>query len=292
MLNCSQVELVLDARANLGECPVWDDRSSTLVWVDVMAAAVHQFDPATGRDSAIEVGQPVGAVGLRRSEGLVLALRDGFALLHSDGALEFIADTERDLPDNRMNDGKVDSQGCFWAGTMAFGLSRGAGTLYRLEPGHAVTPMLRGLSLSNGLGWSPDDRTMYLIDSLEQVLMAFDFEAATGALSNRRDLVLFTSAEGLPDGMTVDSEGFLWVAIYGAGAIRRFTPGGALDTVLELPVSQPTCCAFGGEDLGDLYITSASQQKEPADLAKEPSLGGIFRCRPGVAGLPPTRFAG
>jgi sugar lactone lactonase YvrE len=289
----TDIELVLDARANLGEGPVWDDRSGVLVWLDIMAGAVHRYDPTTGANSTIDVGQPVGGIAPRTAGGYVLALRDGIAAMDDDGALSVVSDIEKDVPGNRFNDAKCDSAGRFWAGTMASDLTPGAATLYRIDPDGSATPAVPAMTLSNGLGWSPDDTTMYHIDSLEYGLDAFDFDAASGSLSNRRRLITCDpDTDGIPDGMTVDAEGFLWIAYYAGGAVRRYSPDGALDHVLELPVSQPTCVAFGGEDLGDLYITTANQQKSPRDLANEPTLGGLFRTRPGVTGLPANAFAG
>jgi sugar lactone lactonase YvrE len=292
MSHLDEVELVLDARANLAEGPVWDDRSGELVWVNLMAHEVHRFDPTSGTDRVVDVGQPVGAAGLRVSDGLVLALRDGFGLIGSDDELALVAPTELELASNRMNDGKPDTKGRFWAGTTAFDFSRGAGTLYRLDADLTVTPVVAGMSLSNGLGWSPDDRLMYLIDSVDACLDVFAFDAPSGEISGRRHLVEFDNSDGLPDGMTVDAEGYIWVAMYSGAALRRFSPDGTLDRILHLPVSQPTCCTFGGPDLTDLYITTASQLRSDEELAREPTLGGIFRCRPGVAGLPANRFAG
>jgi len=289
----TDIELVLDARANCGEGPLWDNRSGVLVWIDIMPGEVHRFDPETGTDSVTEVGQPVGAIALRAAGGYALALRDGIAAMDGDGQLKVISDVEKDVPTNRFNDAKCDSAGRFWAGTMAFDLTPGAATLYRIDHDGSATAAVPGMTLSNGLGWSPDDTTMYLVDSLEYGLDAFDFDAASGSLSNRRRLITCDAeADGIPDGMAVDAEGYLWVAYYAGGAVRRYSPDGTLDHVLEMPVSQPTCVAFGGDDLGDLYITTANQQKSPEDLAKEPTLGGLFRTRPGVTGLPTNAFAG
>jgi sugar lactone lactonase YvrE len=288
-----EIELVLDARANLGESPVWDDRSGVLMWVDIMAGAVHRYDPRSGADSVTEVGQPVGAIAPRTAGGYVLALRDGIAVMDDDGALGVVSDVEKDVPANRFNDAKCDTAGRFWAGTMAFDVTPGAATLYRIDPDGTTAAMVRDVTLSNGLGWSPDDSTMYYIDSLAYGLDAFDFDVASGTLSSRRRLITCDpKTDGLPDGMAVDAEGNLWIAFYGSGAVRRYTPAGKLDHVLALPVSQPTCVAFGGEDLGDLYITTANQEKSPEALAKEPILGGLFRARPGVSGLPANGFAG
>jgi sugar lactone lactonase YvrE len=291
------VELLLDAHAQVGEGPVWDDASGTLVWVDIMGNAVHRYDPATSQDRAIDVGQPVGAAVLRRDgNGLVLALRDGFGMLdEGSGQVQLVAPVEADVPTNRMNDGKCDPQGRFWAGTMAFNPTPGTptGAMYRLDPDLQVIRVLDGVTLSNGLGWSPDGRHMYYIDSMTQGLDVFDFEPAYGSLSNRRRLISIPPGEGLPDGMTVDAEGGLWIALHGSGSIRRYTPDGRADPdhVVRVPPAMVTCCAFGGPDLTDLYITTMSLGLSEAGRSAQPLAGALFRCRPGLRGLPANRFA-
>jgi sugar lactone lactonase YvrE len=287
------VELVLDAHAQVGEGPVWDDASGTLVWVDIMGNTVHRYDPATGRDRAIDVGQPVGAAVLRRDgNGLVLALRDGFGMLdESSGQVQLVAAVEADVPTNRMNDGKCDPGGRFWAGTMAFEVTPGVAALYRLDPNLQASRMLSGVTLSNGLGWSPDGRQMYYIDSVTQGLDVFDFEPADGSLGERKRLITIPPGEGLPDGMTVDAEGGLWIALHGSGSIRRYTPDGRVDRVVRVPPKMVTCCTFGGSDLTDLYITTMSIGLSAAGRRAQPLAGALFRCRPGVRGLPPDRFA-
>jgi sugar lactone lactonase YvrE len=288
-----EVELLLDAQALVGEGPVWDDATDTLVWVDIMGNAVHRYDPATGQDHAIDVGQPVGAAVLRRDgQGLVLALRDGFGLLdEASGQLQLVAPVEADLPTNRMNDGKCDSGGRFWAGTMAFEVTPGVAALYRLGPDLQVSRMVSGVTLSNGLGWSPDDRYMYYIDSMTQGVDVFDFDASDGSLGERRRLITIPPDEGLPDGMTVDAEGGLWVALHGSGSIRRYTPDGRVDRVVRVAPRMVTCCAFGGPELTDLYITTMNLGLSEADRRAQPLAGALFRCRPGVRGLPANRFA-
>ena len=283
------VELVLDVRAELGEGPVWDDRAGVLVWVDILVGHVHRYDPATGADAVTDVGQPVGAVGLREHGGLVLAVRDGFALLDDGGATpRLLVAVEREDPETRMNDGEVDPAGRFWAGTMELGAASGRGSLYRLDPGGTVTRVLTDVSISNGLGWSPDERTLYYIDSPMQRIDAYDYARASGTIANRRTVAEIEPADGLPDGLAVDAEGCLWVALWGGSSVRRYTPEGRLDLAVELPVSQVSSCAFGGPGLDELYVTSARTDLDET----EPAAGGLFRLRPGVRGLPARRFAG
>lgn len=284
-----QASLVLDAHARLGEGPVWDQERGQLVWVDIESGSLHRFNPATGASERQDVGQPVGVVALCTDDALVLALRDGFGRLDG-GRLSMIAEVEADRPGNRMNDGKVDSAGRFWAGTMACDASHGAGSLYRLDPDRRVRTLLTGLTIANGLDWSPEDRTMYFIDSASGGVDAFAYEPGDGAIANRRRLIEIPRALGVPDGMTVDAEGCLWVAIWGGGVVRRYTPDGVLSGEVSLPVSQVTSCAFGGKDLGDLYMTSAAGGLAPEHLEQEPYAGGLFHCRPGLVGRAAHRF--
>lgn len=288
-----KVEIAVEARAQLGEGPIWDGASGQLVWVDIMACRVHRFTPDAEDDESADVGQPVGAVAARITPGLVLAMRDGFGVLDTDtGDVQMIASAEAHVKGNRMNDGKCDSAGRFWAGTMAFDQSAAAGALYRLERDHSVAKMIQGVSISNGLCWSADDRSMYYIDSPTQGVDVFDFDAASGGLSNRRRVIDIPKEAGLPDGMTIDEQGFLWVALYGGGAVRRYSPEGELDLTIELPAAQITSCTFGGNDFRDLYITSAAQELSEEALAAQPHAGALFVCRPGPAGLPANRYAG
>lgn len=291
----SEAVLILDAHANVGEGPTWDDRGNVLIWVDIMGNAVHVYDPATGKDRVVDVGRPVGAAGLRQSGGLVLALRDGFGLLDTDlGNLRMVAEVEADNPGNRFNDGKVDPAGRFWAGSMAFEESRrGAGSFYRLDPNYQVTRMLGDVSISNGMDWTPDNRRMYYIDTPTGGIDVFDFDLERGEIANRQRWVSFERSEGWPDGMTLDAEGAVWVALHGSGTVRRYLPDGSLDQVIRVPSAKMvTSCAFGGADLGDLYITSMSRGLTPEGLRDQPHAGALFRCRPGVKGRQPFRFAG
>ena len=291
--NNARIELVLDAHADTGEGPVWDHRDQSLLWVDVTRGVVHRLHPTTEIDSRVEVGQHTGALALRAQGGLVLAVREGFAGFDFEkGDLRPIADTEGARPTNRMNDGKVDGAGRFWAGSMAYSETGSAGSLYRLEPDGSVTTVLTGIGISNGLGWSPDNRVMYYIDSLAAGLDAYDFEIDTGEISDRRRLIDVQPESGIPDGMTVDEEGGLWLALWNGGCVRRYAPDGSLERTIGLPVRQVTCCTFGGGDLGDLYITTAARGLSPRELEDQPRAGGVFRLRPGVRGMPSQEYAG
>jgi sugar lactone lactonase YvrE len=287
-------ELLDDARATIGEGPVWDDRSRRLLWVDIPAGLVHRFDPTTGESSSLKVGQPVGAVGLGADGGLVAAVRDGFAFFAPGSAtMTRLMPVERSLTGNRMNDGKCDSRGRFWAGTMAVDHTPEAGTLYRLERTNgddAVTAIFSGITVANGLDWSPDNRLMYYIDSPTQRIDVFDFDEESGALINRRAFVEIPVADGMPDGMTVDAEGHLWVALFRGAKVRRYRPDAGIDLEVNLPVTLVTSCAFGGPGHESLYITTARHRLTPAEAAEQTMAGGVFVCRPGPAGRLPFRF--
>jgi sugar lactone lactonase YvrE len=285
------VEPVLDAAAELGEGPSWDERTRRLIWVDITKGIVHRFDPASGEDERFGIGQPVGAAVPTTDGQLALAVSDGFSMLDpASGRIERIADVETDVADTMMNDGKCDPAGRFWAGTKDANGSRPIGALYRLDPDRRPITVLRGVTVSNGLGWSPDRTTMYYIDSPTHRIEVFDFDLDTGQVANRRTLVELPENWGLPDGMTVDEEGFLWVAFWSGSAVRRFDPEGQVVATVEFPVSQVTSCAFGGDDLSDLYVTSARNSLSETHLSEQPQAGGLFRLRPGVRGLPAHPF--
>lgn len=279
-------ELVLDAGASLGEGPVWDPERNQLIWVDIDAGLVHRLDPGSADASTLEVGQPVGAVVPRRSGGLALAVRDGFALIEDgDSRVRLVAPLEADDPDTRMNDGACDRAGRFWAGTLSAS-RRPSGALYRWTGEKEPARMLDGLTISNGIGWSPDDRQMYYIDTGTGGVDAFDFDLASGGIANRRQLIVIDPAAGKPDGLAVDADGGVWVAVWGGSAVHRYAPNGSLDRRVAVPVTQVTSCCFGDRDLGTLYITSAARG------VHEPHAGALFACRPGCTGLPTAAFRG
>ncbi len=292
-MNSERAELVLDAKADLGEGPIWDDRRGQLVWVDIMAGRVNLFDPLTGGNRSIEVGVPVGAAALRESGGLVLAVKDGFAALDTEtGTMSRLGGFPDAADDIRMNDAKCDRQGRLWAGTMALDLREGAGAFYRLDPDGGVSAMLTDVTCSNGTDWSPDGKLMYYVDSMTRRIDCFDYDALSGAVSGRRTFVAIELQDAAPDGLTVDSEGNIWVALWGGWCVRCYSPDAKLIGSVEVPASQSSSCTFGGEELDELYITSARTGLSEADLAGQPLAGGLFRIRPGVKGVRANRFAG
>jgi sugar lactone lactonase YvrE len=280
-------ELVLDARAVIGECPLWDSRVGVLWWVDIPAGVVHRYEPSHAVDYTINVGQDVGAVALRSQGGLVLALRNGFAVLDGDGAVASIARLDEDDPRLRLNDARCDSRGRLWSGTLRDDFASGVAALYRLDPDHSLHRMLDGVTISNGLDWSPDGAILYYADSATGAVDAFDFDVERGILGSRHQIVQLPLDLGIPDGLTVDVEGFLWIAVFGGGQVRRHAPDGRLDTVIELPVRWVTSCGFGGSNLERLYVTSGRERDPDAALA-----GGLFCAEPGVRGRPQHAFGG
>ena len=270
--------------ATLGEGPVWDDQDQALYWVDIPEGLVHRMD-ASGSFTTWDVGQPAGAVVPRASGGLVVAVRDGFVTLDpASGEVAPLAAVENDRPENRMNDGSCDRAGRFFAGTMADDESPHAGTLYRLDPDLSVTTLVTGVGISNGIGWSPDERLMYYIDSHAHQVDVFDYDAATGAIEGRRPFAAVGGGDVVPDGLTVDADGGVWVAVWGASAVLRHDPDGRVRESVELPAARVSSCAFGGPGLDRLYISTAAG---PGTLG-----GALFVCEPGVTGQPSHPFRG
>ncbi len=290
----NDVDVVVRARGTPAEGPVWDRRRRVLWWVDITGRTVHAFDAFTATDTATTLDTMVAAVAPRRDkEGLVAAVRDGFAFLDPHtAALDPIHTLEPTDPPVRMNDGKCDPRGRFWAGTMGLLGEDGAGALHRLDPDGRVHTMLIGLGVSNGMDWSDDQLTMYYIDSHAGGVDVFDYDADSGAISSRRRLVDIPRSDGVADGMTLDADGRLWVAIHRGGCVRRFSPAGDLLAVIELPVGQVTSCAFGGDELSDLYITTSAARLTPAELEAKPLAGSLFVCRPKAKGRPANTYAG
>jgi sugar lactone lactonase YvrE len=287
------LQVAVGSRACLGEGPSWDAREGVLWWVDIEANLVHRYDPLRRSDDSIDVGQAVGAVVPREKGGLVVALRDGVAFLDPiSQQVELFGPVERERQENRMNDAKCDSAGRLWAGTMADSEAPGAGALYRIDADYTISTALDGVTISNGLGWSPDDRYMYYIDTGTQQVDLFDYDITSGRATGRRTFVEIPVEFGMPDGLAVDAEGFVWVAMWQGSSVRRYSPEGTLEYVLQVPASQVTSCAFGGLDLGDLYITTATTGLSDSELRGEASGGALFCCRPGVSGLPTNSFGG
>ncbi|MER5514364.1 SMP-30/gluconolactonase/LRE family protein [Streptomyces sp. NPDC002763] len=246
-------EVAVAAEATLGEGPTWDAATGRLVWIDVLGARIHTYDPATGRRTIRTAEQHIGAVKPRANGGLVLNLRDGVGLLDPDDTFRWLH--REPVPGRRANDAAVAPDGSLWAGTMRYDETVGGGTLSRVTGDGSVTTLLPDVTVSNGTGWSPDGSRVYYVDTPTRRVDVFDYDGELPA--NRRPLVTIEEGAGFPDGLTVDAEGCVWVALWGGGAVRRYTPDGELDRVISLPASLTTACAFGGPDLTDLYVTTA-----------------------------------
>ncbi len=289
----SEWSVVVDCHNLLGEGPWWDARTGTLLWVDIDARRVHRLDPSSGRTATRDLDQKPSAVTGRATGGLALALEDGIWVADSDGgAARRVAAIERDDPLTRLNDAACDRLGRLWVGSMAHDARPGAGSLYRVEPGGSAQRVLIEVTISNGIDWSPDDRRMYYIDSATRRVDLLDYDLATGRATGRRPLIRVPEDAGLPDGMTVDAEGYLWVALWDGWAVRRYSPAGDLDRIVRLPVARVTSCAFGGADLADLYLTTARTGLSPSEIADQPLAGDLFVVRPGVRGVEAPPFGG
>jgi sugar lactone lactonase YvrE len=276
----------------LGEGPLWAPDEAALYWLDIGRSQVHRFVPQTDERRSWSFSETVSCIARRRSGAFVAATRAGFAFLDlAAPTLEPVDDPEPDRPRNRFNDGKCDPAGRFWAGSMDDGESEPSGALYCLGSDLRAHRRDDGYVITNGPAFSPDGATLYHTDTLERTIHAFDL-AADGTLSRKREFVRLTPDEGYPDGMTTDEEGGIWVAHYGGGRLTRFTPDGRRDRVVPLPVAFVTSCAFGGDDLATLYVTTARKDLAPEDEASQPLAGGLFAARPGVRGLVAAEFAG
>ncbi|HZN85210.1 MAG TPA: SMP-30/gluconolactonase/LRE family protein [Burkholderiales bacterium] len=286
-----QVEVAARGADLLGECPLWDERGRLLWWVDSRWPAVKQLDPASGAVMMLVLPEVVGSIAFREQGGLLAATKSGIHFLDAaSGALEARANPEAALPENRFNDGRCDRAGRFWAGTMSDVKRDPVGSLYRFDADMACTRLRNAVVIPNSLAFSPDGGRMYFADTMRHILWAYDYDPASGAATNER--VFADAGAGRPDGSCVDAEGCLWNAEYGGWRLVRYTPAGKVDRVVEVPVANPTCCCFGGEDLGTLYVTTARQRLSPEELARQPLAGSLLALRPGVQGLPEGRFAG
>ena len=291
----STAEVVVKESCILGESPIWSVAEQVLYWVDVLNPSIHRFDPATGAHDRWLIETEIGSIGLASGNRLVAGLRMGFALYDlGSSKLEIINDPEGHgrQNTNRLNDGKVDRAGRFWCGSMQDPGREPVGTLYRMDTDRSVHAMADGIRVPNALCWSPDDRTMYFADTYAECIWAYNYDLATGAIENRRVFAKTGEGTGRQDGATVDSEGFVWNAHIFAGRVVRYDPHGRIEREIAVPTSQVTSCAFGGPDLGILYITTASMRMSRDELAADPLAGSLFAVDTGVRGLPEPRFGG
>ena len=276
------VEVLVNLHARLGEGPTWDHRTGVLAWVDILSGHVHLTDPASGVTTSIPVGGEVGALALFGQESYLLAIRNGFAVLTDAEIADFQA--VFDEPELRMNDGAVDPAGRFVAGSMARDARPEMGSLYQRDVDGSVRTLFGGVTISNGLAWSADGDRMYYVDSGLQAIDVMDYDPESGNASQRRRWVDVPEGAGTPDGIAIDAEDCLWVALWGGGRVRRYAPTGAVIAEIELPVPQVSACGFGGSDLGQLFITTAAVGRKPDEKAG-PLDGAVFVADPGCRGV-------
>lgn len=270
------LEIAID-RAVFAEAPRWDAAARRLLWVDIEAGELHVLDPATGEDRAIPVGARIGAAAPAHGGDVLVALADRLALVDlADESLRTVVEIPHG-PELRLNDGACDPAGRFWVGSVALDFASGVACLYRYSSDGGLARVLSEVTISNGLGWTPDGRGMYYVDSMTYRIDLFDYDVATGAISERRPFVAIERGAGIPDGLAVDDEGGVWVALFGGSAVRRYDAAGKLDRVVDVPVEKVTACCFGGDDGRSLYVTTTST---------------VFVTEVGIAGPPAQRFAG
>ena len=289
----SEVEVAAGGNAVLGESPVWSPGEAALYWVDINNPTVHRLDPATGERERWFVETEIGSIGLAGPGRLVAGLRTGVHYFDLEtGGIEKICDPEGEgrFNENRMNDGKVDRAGRFWVGTMNDPGHKPQGTLWRIDADGKAEATMGEIRIPNALCWSPDSATMYFTDSYSHRIWAFDFDLDSGTFENKRVFASIPEDDGVPDGATVDEEGFVWCAHMFGGRVSRFAPDGTVDRTIALPVPQVTSCAFGGPELATLYVTTASLRMDRAALSQQPLAGALFAADPGVRGLPEPVF--
>jgi len=287
------LKIVGKSKAILGEGPVWDEASDTLYWVDIKGKALHVHIPKIDVDRCINLPIEVGAVAPRVGGGLIAATRNGFAFLDpQNGMLDQIEDPEAEYPNNRFNDGTIDHLGNFIAGTMHDLETEKTGTVYCLESSGGVKPLFGGYVICNGPAFSPDGCTLYFSNSSEREILAFPYDAGVRDVGKPKLFTKITEAYGYPDGLAVDQEGCVWCALWDGGGVTRFSPQGDFLQFFALPVPHVTCCAFGGSDYEQLYITTASWGLSEAQMQESPLSGSLFVVTPGVRGMPSRAFLG
>ncbi len=286
---------IIDAKAEVAECPVWCADEQALYWIDIYGHRLNRFDPATGAQRSWDVGEPIGSYALRERGGFLVALKSGlYTFEPATGARELLASPEAGRPENRLNDGRCDRAGRFWVGSMRDPPRppvRSA-ALYRFDAARGCARVVGDLIIANGLGFSPDDRTLYLADTHRSVrtVWAFDFDAAEGSIRNRRVFVDTRGLAGRPDGAAVDAAGCYWMTATDGGELIRFTPRAKIDRRIRLPVRNPSMLCFGGPDLKTIYVTS--NRRPGVDHGDEALAGGLFAIEQDVQGLPEPRFKG
>ena len=290
----SQANLVLDTRVFLGEGPIWDQEQEKLWWINIFRGELYCFDPKRNENTRYSMGQQIGTVVLRESGGLAVALEKGFyGFDPTDGELNLILDPEPDHPGNRFNDGKCDPTGRYWAGTMEKAEEKATGSLYCLDQQGKCHARETGIFISNGITWTQDGKTMYYIDSPTRKVDAYEFDLETGNISSRRTAIEIPEGLGYPDGMAIDVNDDLWIAMWGGWCVAKFDPrNGKLLETIDLPVANVTACAFGGAELNELFITTARKGIPDEELGKQPHAGSLFHAVTDVTGTTFAKYGG
>ena len=286
---------VVETNCLLGESPLWSARENALYWVDIRNPMIHRYTPATKAHEKWPVETEIGSIGFAKDGKFIAGLRSGFVIYDlDDNSFEAIIDPEGKgrLNPCRLNDGKADRAGRYWSGTMEDPGHGPIGKLYRLTPDGTCDEIENGIQVPNAICWSPDDKTMYFADSYQGCIWAHDFDLESGTMANRRVFAELPDGTGSPDGATVDAEGFVWNANMFGGRVTRYDPDGKVERVIEFPVPQITCCAFGGPDMETLYVTTGSVRMTKEDLVEQPLAGALFAVDVGVKGLPEPQFGG
>lgn len=278
----------------LGEGAVWSPEEQALYWVDIEGQRFYRFFFATRQQETFEAGDMIGVLALRASGGLIMATKHGFASWgFQTNQLIYLSNPEAGQAGKRFNDGGVDCQGRFWAGTMDIKEPRKTdGVLYRFDPDGSVHTMDTGFTIPNGIAWSPDNRLMYLTDSTSHTIYVYDFDAASGSIANRRTFISTPDEPGVPDGLTIDDEGFLWSVRWGGGKVIRYDPTGKVEREIHVPVPHPTSCAFGGPDQNDLFITTCYEALNSEERQRYPQAGDLFHIQTDITGPARRQFLG
>ncbi len=272
------IEVVVPHRCLVGEGPVWDTQRKAICWLDIIDGEIHEYIPGQGTFSTISVNQMIGAFAVRKNGGFIGGLKNGIGFIDREtGKTDIFAAPESGLPDNRFNEGKCDPEGRFWAGTMSHGFDEGKGSLYLVDKDKTVTKQIPGVTISNGLAWTADHQTLYYVDTPTWQVAAFRYDPASGAISDKRIAIQIPEEDGWPDGMTIDTEGMLWIAHWDGWRVTRWDPvtGKKLLTI-RIPVAKVSSCTFGGEHFEDLYITTARIGLTENQLKDQPLAGSLF----------------
>lgn len=284
----------VETEAILGEGPVWDEKENKLYWVDIMMGRLFVYSPGDKKNTAFALGEHVGAIALREKGGLVAAMKSGFVFINlKTGETKKIGDPESHIPGNRFNDGKCGPGGRFWAGTMSYEQSKGAGSLYCLNTDLSIDLKLQEITISNGLAWNQKKDKFYYTDTPTGDICSFDFDLSSGKISNRSVIRNIDNSEGYPDGMTIDTENNLWIALYGGAKVIRIDPdSGKTVFEVQLPVPKVTSCTFGGNKMNELYITTCRENMSDEEIRNFPLSGSLFKADVPFEGLPAYRFGG